>query len=283
MKIIIDLDGVICSEEKTFERSLSKPLPNASNIINQLYDNGHDIIIYTGRSWSEEKMTKNWLSINNIKYHSLIMGKIIGDVWIDDRAIHFENWDKISCLLNDNIKNDYGLYILRLETKEFVECLSSKALQKPILEIGPNNITSNIFQRMPDTYFDSKKLFKESDYISLDIDKNTGCTVCGSVTDMYKTLFEENSIGTIICNSVFEHVPDVWKIPQQFHKVLKNNGKVYCLSPWAIRLHGPRPDCWRISDDGFNALFGEYFDLRIDKIGDDKLNPIAFMVEMTKK
>ncbi len=102
MQIIIDLDGTICSEERTYSRSLAIAKPMAKETINQLYDAGHTIIIYSARTWMEFEMTTHWLRTNGIKYHQLVMGKPIGDVWIDDRAIRFEdNWNEIADKLNN--------------------------------------------------------------------------------------------------------------------------------------------------------------------------------------
>ena len=99
MQIIIDLDGTICTEENTYSRSLAKPISGAVESINKLYDEGHTIIIYSARTWMEYEMTSIWLKTNNVKYHQLVMGKPIGDVWIDDRAIQFNNWDDINKIL----------------------------------------------------------------------------------------------------------------------------------------------------------------------------------------
>ncbi|MCX7986414.1 MAG: HAD family hydrolase [Bacteroidales bacterium] len=95
MQIIIDLDGTICTEEKTYSRSLAKPLDDAVSSVNALYEQGHTIIIYSARTWMEYEMTSAWLAQHNIKYHQLVMGKPIGDVWIDDRAIRFTNWKEV--------------------------------------------------------------------------------------------------------------------------------------------------------------------------------------------
>lgn len=92
MQIIIDLDGTIFSEERTFSRSLAKPLRGAVRSINALYKEGHRIILYSSRSWQEYEMTEHWLRHFKVKYHQLYMGKPVGDVWIDDRALRFENW-----------------------------------------------------------------------------------------------------------------------------------------------------------------------------------------------
>jgi uncharacterized HAD superfamily protein len=94
MQIIIDLDGTICSEEKTYSRSLAKPLDGAVENINKLYEE-NTIIIYSARTWMEYEMTVDWLKKYQIKYHQLVLGKPIGDVWIDDRAINFNGWKNI--------------------------------------------------------------------------------------------------------------------------------------------------------------------------------------------
>lgn len=95
MRLIIDLDGTICSEEKQFSRALAKPLPGSALFIQKLKQQGHTIIIYSARTWAEYEMTVEWLHSNLIPFDQLILGKPIGDYWIDDRAIKFETWDDI--------------------------------------------------------------------------------------------------------------------------------------------------------------------------------------------
>jgi len=104
MQIIIDLDGTICTEERQFSRSLAKPLPNAIERITELYNEGHTIIIYSARTWMEFEMTVDWLKRHEVPYHQLILGKPIGDVWIDDRAITCDNWDNIMEKLKNRVK-----------------------------------------------------------------------------------------------------------------------------------------------------------------------------------
>lgn len=104
MQIIIDIDGTICTEERTYSRSLAKPLKDAVFSVNALYDKGHTIIFYTARTWMEFEMTTDWLEKNGFKYHQLVMGKPIGDIWIDDRALPFTNWEEINLVLNEKNK-----------------------------------------------------------------------------------------------------------------------------------------------------------------------------------
>lgn len=97
--IVIDMDGTICTEEKTFEKSLAKPQQDSINYVNALYSK-YNIIIYTARSWSERKMTEQWLQTHNIKYDTLMCGKPIYDYWIDDRAIGFTSWKEVAKKIN---------------------------------------------------------------------------------------------------------------------------------------------------------------------------------------
>jgi len=92
--IFLDLDGTICTEEKTFERSLAKPLPGAQEKVNRMYDEGHTIVIWTARGWEQYRLTKEWLDQNGFKYHQIIMGKPIASLFIDDRARRFRGWEE---------------------------------------------------------------------------------------------------------------------------------------------------------------------------------------------
>ena len=93
--IICDMDGTICSEEKTYSRALAVPKDGVCDALHQLRQKGNKIIIYSARSWAEYEMTESWLNDNKIPYDQLVLGKPIGDYWIDDRAIEFKNWETV--------------------------------------------------------------------------------------------------------------------------------------------------------------------------------------------
>ncbi len=95
MTIMVDMDGVICSEERTFERALAKPLDGAREALAALRAAGHTIVIYTARGWAEYRVTKEWLDQHGMLYDGIHMGKPIAHVWIDDRAIRFTSWDDV--------------------------------------------------------------------------------------------------------------------------------------------------------------------------------------------
>ncbi len=92
--IMVDIDGTLCTEERAFERSLATPLPGSRERVNAWHDQGHTIILWTGRGWEQYKVTVRWLTDHGYKFHQLIMGKPIVDCYIDDRAYRFEGWDR---------------------------------------------------------------------------------------------------------------------------------------------------------------------------------------------
>ncbi len=113
--ICFDLDNTICVTKKNYY-NLSKPKVKIVKLINNLYENGYIIKIFTARYMGRSKenpilarkkgynLTKNQLKKWNIKYHKLIMGKPSYDLYIDDKNIDYNSdWPKI--LTRRYIKN----------------------------------------------------------------------------------------------------------------------------------------------------------------------------------
>lgn len=104
ISIMVDLDGVISTEERVFDRPLAKPIEGAREALQTLKDAGHTIVIYTARGWAEYNYTKAWLDQHGMPYDAIHMGKPIANVWIDDRAVTFRDWQQT---LNE-LRSDYG-------------------------------------------------------------------------------------------------------------------------------------------------------------------------------
>ena len=94
MVILIDMDGTICTEESPADRPLALPLPGAVQAVNRLIDEGHTVILWTGRGWDQYRVTKHWLEEHGFRYDQLLMGKPIANLIIDDRARRFVGWDQ---------------------------------------------------------------------------------------------------------------------------------------------------------------------------------------------
>lgn len=100
--IVIDLDDTISfTENRDFKNS--KPYKEVINKINELYDKGKKIIIFTARGGKscktlEEKelkyrtITEEWLKEHNVKYHELMFGKPNADYYVDDKNMSIEEF-----------------------------------------------------------------------------------------------------------------------------------------------------------------------------------------------
>lgn len=118
MRIVIDLDGTICpvkNNDQTY--SELKPFPEAVDKLWQLKNAGNYIIIQTARNMATQqsnlgkvlqnvgKITLDWLAEHNVPYDEIYFGKPNAHVYIDDRALRFENWESINSeILNEIAK-----------------------------------------------------------------------------------------------------------------------------------------------------------------------------------
>jgi hypothetical protein len=103
MKIIIfDIDNTICITKKKNYHS-SKPIKKRVAFINKLYDDGNIIKIFTARYMGKHNgdvnlikkkyfiKTYNQLKSWDLKFHDLIMGKPVYDIFVDDKAYNCTN------------------------------------------------------------------------------------------------------------------------------------------------------------------------------------------------
>jgi CMP-N,N'-diacetyllegionaminic acid synthase len=86
-----DIDGVIATIVEDLKYDKANPINETIELINQLYDIGHRIILFTARgsmtktNWEDvtEQQMKTW----GVKYHELKFGKPAAHYYIDDRMI----------------------------------------------------------------------------------------------------------------------------------------------------------------------------------------------------
>lgn len=99
MKYVFDIDGTICTDTNG-DYGLAQPILDRVNVVNNLYREGHQIILFTARGMGssgndEKKARKKWKNLTEnqlhewgVNYHHLFMGKPAGDIYIDDKGIH---------------------------------------------------------------------------------------------------------------------------------------------------------------------------------------------------
>lgn len=91
-----DLDNTLCnSEGENYLKSI--PILSRITTVNSLYNSGNRIIICTARGsvsgldWTD--LTKKQLSEWQVRYHELWLNKPYADHYIDDKAIHDQDFD----------------------------------------------------------------------------------------------------------------------------------------------------------------------------------------------
>ena len=89
---LIDIDGTICDDipNEEPERMVNCAFyPDALEVINKWYDEGHIITFFTSRTEAHREITEEWLRKSGFKYHGLLVGKPRGGNyhWIDNHIV----------------------------------------------------------------------------------------------------------------------------------------------------------------------------------------------------
>ena len=113
MRIVFDLDGVICKpkEHESDNYYTLEPFPEAIETLQRLNSGGHHIVIYTARGMKTENgnvdevykrhytSIYNWLTKWNIPFDKLMLGKPYADLYIDDNAVFHKNWKNTNVII----------------------------------------------------------------------------------------------------------------------------------------------------------------------------------------
>ena len=89
---LIDIDGTIGEDipnEEPERMADAEVFPDALEIVNKWYDEGHIITFWTSRTEEHREVTDAWLKKSGFKYHGLLVGKPRGGHyhWIDNHIV----------------------------------------------------------------------------------------------------------------------------------------------------------------------------------------------------
>ena len=86
-----DIDGTICVTPGA-KYHLSTPIYERIQVVNELFQDGHEINFFTARGTVSgldlKDLTESQLKAWGVMYHKLIMGKPHADVFVDDKAMN---------------------------------------------------------------------------------------------------------------------------------------------------------------------------------------------------
>lgn len=105
ISLVFDIDDTICNNNnRDYENAI--PIKEVIDKINNLYDKGAKITLYTSRGMvscnenidkiikKNKDVLERWLEKNNVKYHKLIFGKPLGDLYVDDKGMNVKDFLK---------------------------------------------------------------------------------------------------------------------------------------------------------------------------------------------
>jgi hypothetical protein len=103
LTLVVDIDGTLLKYKTYIPNVFGEPIPGAVEFLKAQYEDGHKIILHTARSIEEENALRQHLDACGIIpwIHGLELGKPIGHVYIDDRALRFfGDWKHTTSMLD---------------------------------------------------------------------------------------------------------------------------------------------------------------------------------------
>lgn len=95
---LIDIDGTICDDipnEEPARMATAKLYPDALEMLNKWYDQGHIITFFTSRLEEHRPITEQWLKKHGFNYHGMVMGKPRGGNyhWVDNHIVRATRYE----------------------------------------------------------------------------------------------------------------------------------------------------------------------------------------------
>jgi hypothetical protein len=104
-----DIDGTLCTNTEG-EYNKAEPYPHVIAHVNQLFAEGHQILLYTARGATTgidwRAVTIRQMEEWNVRYHQLFMGKPTADVYIDDKAVNSIEWTQSRLPIKEIMQED---------------------------------------------------------------------------------------------------------------------------------------------------------------------------------
>jgi hypothetical protein len=97
MRYAFDIDNtLVITKGSDYENCV--PIQHRIDRVNSLYDQGHTVYLFTARGMASGRdlyeLTVKQMNDFGVKHHQIIMGKPDVDLFVDDKAISVEEWDK---------------------------------------------------------------------------------------------------------------------------------------------------------------------------------------------
>ena len=122
-----------------------------------------------------------------------------------------------------------------------------------LLEIGPQKRS------------EVQKSFNHCTIDTFDIVPDYNPTIIGDLT-RHNSHISDATYDIVSCLEILEHTVNPFKAIDELRRILKHGGYLLLSAPLNWRIHGPIPDCWRITEFGWRVLLKDFEILEIDKL-----------------
>ena len=139
---------------------------------------------------------------------------------------------------------------MRPFVRAFVEdCVEQLPLRGPVVEIGSRPAETQ--ERIAFL----RDVVGIKPYVGCDIQPGTNVDL---VTDIHRLPFDDESIGTVVCVEVLEHVHDPIRAVEEIRRVLAPGGIAVLTSVMFMPVHAHHWDFWRFTPEGFAQLLSSF-------------------------
>jgi SAM-dependent methyltransferase len=159
--------------------------------------------------------------------------------------------------------------LARDHVNDFIKRSSKIISQKDmrLLEVGPQKRS------------EVQKMFNGCNIETLDIVSDYNPDIVGDLTK-YNEHINDSTYDIISCLEILEHTVNPFSAIEELRRILKHGGYLLLSAPLNWRIHGPTPDCWRITEFGWKVLLKDFEIIEIDKLDtpDRNLFPIHYNI-----
>jgi len=122
-------------------------------------------------------------------------------------------------------------------------------LPEPVLEVGSLQVDG-------DDKVNLRDIFSNKDYIGIDFCPRKGVD---QVADVEALPSADNTFGTVLALSTFEHVRRFWLGFAEVARVLKPGGALLVSCPFHFHVHAYPSDYWRFRPEALESLLDEHY------------------------
>ena len=159
--------------------------------------------------------------------------------------------------------------LARNHVNDFIKRCSVIISQKDmrLLEVGPQKKS------------EVQNMFNNCTIETLDIVSDYNPDIIGDLTK-YNEHIKDSTYDIISCLEILEHTVNPFSAIEELRRIIKHGGYLLLSAPLNWRIHGPTPDCWRITEFGWKVLLKDFEIIEIDKLDtpDRNLFPIHYNI-----